>query len=85
MQLGLFVRTDAEPSDFLPACHPVSFLDIQPLVVCVRAQEFVIMFYDNKLSVSDESTAAIDHGTCRRRPHDLPASPGNIDSFALRR
>ena len=55
----------------------VSFLDQYSVVVGIGAQVSLVVFDDNKLTISDESTAGIDNPSAGGGPHGLARFPGD--------
>ena len=85
MQDGLLTRPLPHLCDGLTRFYAVPLSDSQLAVVTICTQIHFAVFHDNKLTVADKSTAAVDDFSFCGSANRLSEAAGNVDTLAAQR
>lgn len=85
MQNRTPIRPIPHPRYCLTDCNPVTLADNEFIIVPVGAEKCLVVLNDNKLAITNKSTAAVDDLSRRGCQNRLPGPARDVYSLATKR
>ena len=81
MKNRLLIGSQPHLRNLLPHPYIITFTHQDSTVAAIRTQKMHIVFHDDQITVPDQSLAAIDDLSCRRRPYRFSVLAGDIQTL----